>query len=112
MDVPKHHCPGCGTELAYFARYPWYFCEPCLKSATDRKGRTLVFGNAAMSGGISWYYAGDKESGEDDCGAVGCIIRGREVLITEARFGGIVAQPVNREMLSDKLRRRGTNLTG
>lgn len=110
MKGPKHHCPGCGTELPYFARYPWYFCETCLKSATDRKGRALVFFNVSMSGGLTWRYADDDASGEKDCIAVGCVIRGRPVLVTEARFGGVVAQPTSREMLSDALKKR-TNLS-
>ena len=110
MSAPTHHCPGCGTQLPYNARYPWHFCDACLRRAEDRAGRTLVFSNAGMSGGVSWHYADDKESGEDDCGAVGCLIRGREVLVTEARFGGIVAQPMNREMLDGALGKR-TNLS-
>lgn len=64
-----------------------------------------------MSGGINWRYADDEASGEKDCGAVGCIIKGRPVLVTEAHFGGTVAQPVNREMLAAALERRGTDLT-
>ena len=106
----NHCCPGCGAELKLTPRYPWHFCRECLTLATDKDGRTLVFSNAAMSGGISWRYADGKESGEQDCSAVGCRIYGRPVLVTEARFGGVVAQPASREMLRTALERRGTNL--
>lgn len=106
-----HHCPGCGAQLAYNARYPWHFCSECLNLAEDREGRTLKFGNVSASGGLHWHYADEDHASGETCSAVGCLIRGREVLVTEARFGGVVAQPVNREVLSDKLRKRGTNLT-
>ncbi|MFT5357819.1 MAG: hypothetical protein ACI9KE_005056 [Polyangiales bacterium] len=82
-----------------------------MESAADGKGRLLVFNNAALSGGICWRYADDETSGEEDCGLVGCYIARRQVLVMGAYFGGIVAQPLNREQLATALSRRGTDLT-
>lgn len=89
-----HHCPGCAVPLKHNPRYPWYFCNDCRKRAEDCEGRRLAFGNAAMSGGLSWYYADDPSLRDDEALRVLCLISGRPALVSEARFGGVVAQPV------------------
>lgn len=92
-ERPTHFCPGCGTEQRHFARYPWYFCQSCLKTATAGDGRALTFGNVSpMSGGLSWSFADEDVFYEE--GTVLCFIRGRPALVSEARFGGVVAQPI------------------
>ena len=83
----------------------------CLELAEDSRGRRIRFGNTGFSGGLDWCYADDPEAGESDCGQVGCLIHGRPVLVTEARFGGVVAQPIGRAQLLSLLRSRGVNLT-
>ena len=90
-----HFCPGCGAAQKLFPRYPWYFCQACLKLAEDGNGRRLDFGNMSFSGGLYWKYADTVEVGEEECGDVVCLIRGRPVIVTEARFGGVVAQPLH-----------------
>ena len=93
MDLPDHHCPGCGKALKSYTRYPWYFCNDCVGLCTDGDGRRLNFGNAGIGGGFLWGYA---EGGDPTaCGHVRALIKGRVVLVTEARFGGIVAQPTH-----------------
>lgn len=91
---PDHHCPGCGAPQRRFDRYPWYFCGACLAEAADGDGRRLVFGNTSISGGFAWAYADDPENRDDTAGIVICRIRERRVTVEEARFGGIVAQPM------------------
>ncbi|NKB26374.1 MAG: ADP-ribosylglycohydrolase [Rhodobacteraceae bacterium] len=91
-DLPDHFCPGCGAAQKVFPRYPWYFCKDCVKRATDGAGRALKFANTSAGGGFAFAYAA-----ADDwvcCGHVLCRIQRRPVLVGEARFGGIVAQPV------------------
>jgi hypothetical protein len=91
-EPADHFCPGCGVRQRPFLRYPWYFCPTCTESATDGAGRRLEFANAGLSGGFQWRHAGaDDWAG---CGHVIALIAGRPALIGEARFGGIVAEPI------------------
>ncbi len=93
--LADHFCPGCGAPQRPFARYPWYFCQPCLETATDGEGRRLVFGNALIGGGFTWAYADAPQDRDDTATNVICLIAGRPVTVGEARFGGVVAEPVN-----------------
>lgn len=89
-----HFCPGCGTEQKPVPRYPWYFCKGCRDSATDGTGATLRFANTSMSGGFSVRRADAPPEATIECRSVICLIKGRPVFVTEARFGGTVAQPI------------------
>jgi len=91
--VPDHCCPGCGMALPYQARYPWHFCVACRNMAADVDGRSVEFYNPGVGGGLAWHYADDPERTAEHVSRVVCYIVGRPVVITEARFGGIVAQP-------------------
>lgn len=91
-DLPNHHCPGCGAPLKPFLRYPWHFCRACAKSATDGDGRPLRFQNVSAFGGFA--YSDDGGASWHECLDVRCLISGRPAIVGEARFGGIVAQPV------------------
>lgn len=108
QDTPDHHCPGCRTSQRPFTRYPWYCCQACLGIACDAIGRTLVFGNASFSGGLNWHFDDDPDSGEGNGRQVGCLIAGRPVLVTEARFSGVVAQPSTGTTLLQSLAGKGT----
>lgn len=88
----EHFCPGCGAAQKMSGRYPWRFCGACLDRATDKDGRGVAFTNASLSGGLLWRYA-DSDDWSGEVSAVQCCINGRPVLVTEARFGGAVAQP-------------------
>lgn len=90
--TPDHFCPGCGAPRKAFPRYPWHFCNDCRRSAETRQGVRLRFQNAGASGGFEW----SDDDGATWQGARGvyCLIAGRPVYVTEARFGGIVAQPI------------------
>jgi hypothetical protein len=86
-----HFCPGCGMQQRAFPLYPWYFCNGCLRRATDGAGRRLEFSNVGLDG-TKWRYA-DAEDWYV-CQAAICLINERPVVVTEARFGGIVAEPL------------------
>ena len=97
VEEPDHHCPGCGAACRAFGRYPWYFCHDCLGRAEDGAGQRLVFANAAISGGLSWALASDRDHWDDSTIGVLCLIGRRPVRVSEARFGGVVAQPIDWE---------------
>ena len=91
-DVPGHFCPGCGTAQKAFLRYPWHFCNSCRRQACDRAGRHFVFGNTGLGGGFAFGYANDEA--RYTCMGVICLIHSRPAYVHEARFGGIVAEPL------------------
>jgi len=101
-ETPGHFCPGCGAPQRAFLRYPWHFCNSCRKSGVDGAGRGLEFSNASASGGFMFRYAGDGDDGWITCRAVIALIAGRPVHVTEARFGGIVAEPILDRPLRDE----------
>lgn len=96
--TPGHFCPGCGMPRKPFLRYPWHLCNDCRKQAVDGAGRALEFSNESASGGFMFRYAGDDEDDDDGgwipCRGVIAYVAKRPVHITEARFGGIVAEPM------------------
>ena len=93
-DQPDHFCPGCGAERQFVGRYPWHFCNDCRDLAVDGENRPLDFGNVSMSGGFVWFYRDEPDLTDPDALQALCLIRGRPVLVHEARFGGIVAEPL------------------
>lgn len=93
-DSP-HRCPGCDCELKHSDRYPEYFCQACLCLATDGDGRRLQFGNTGLLGGYYWAYDDEPDRTHENGPPVKCLILDRPVMVTEARFGGIVAQPID-----------------
>lgn len=90
-----HFCPGCGAAQRPFERYPWYFCRDCVDLAEDGQGRRLLFYNPSPLGGFAWCYADDTSMCDDRAARVVCRIRRRPVIVHEARFGGIVAEPLH-----------------
>ncbi|MEO9593715.1 ADP-ribosylglycohydrolase [Rhodopirellula bahusiensis] len=92
--LPDHHCPVCGSKQRVFLRYPWYICKECVALAEDGDGRRLNFGNVSFSGGFCFGYVDEPDTESRVCGSVFCLIHGRPVYVTEARFGGTVAQPL------------------
>ncbi len=110
--MPNHHCPVCGASLRAFLRYPWYLCQECVDKAVDGDGRALEFTEMTLSGGFAFRYAGEGEEAWRTCHGVVALVAGRPVRIDEARFGGIVAEPIPNRALADSdgvcdLRRRG-----
>jgi hypothetical protein len=92
--MPDHVCPGCGARQPHIPRFPWHFCNACVQRATDGSGRRVVFGNRSASRGFAWNYADAPASQASACNAVRCLINGRPALVTEARYGSVVAEPL------------------
>jgi hypothetical protein len=92
MTGVDHFCPVCAAPQKSFGRYPWHICNACVGKAQDGAGHPLEFGNASMSGGLVWRRQGEEDW--QDTGAIRCLIAGRPVLVREARFGGVVAEPI------------------
>ena len=101
-DISDHFCPGCGKPQKVFLRYPWYFCDDCLNTAQNKNGRRYEFGNVSLSGGLAYRYSDETEM--TTISRAICLIKDRPVLVTEARFGGVVAQPLNDTQLIKILR--------
>lgn len=99
---PPHFCPGCGAEQKPFLRYPWHFCNDCRALAVDRGGRRLRFGNTDFGGGFYAAYV-DEDHGYP-CSHARCRIGGRPVIVHEARFGGVVAEPIPDMTFGDAFR--------
>ncbi len=93
-ETPGHFCPCCAAPQKPFLRYPWHLCNACRERAVDGAGRALEFANESLSGGFMFRYAGDGDDGWIPCSAVIALIASRPVHITEARFGGVVAEPL------------------
>lgn len=93
-DVPGHFCAFCGAPQKPFLRYPWHLCKTCRDRAVDGAGRALDFGNQSASGGFMFRYAGDGDEGWVPCRAAIALVGKRPVYVTEARFGGVVAEPL------------------
>ena len=90
--APEHHCPGCGARQKHFARYPWHFCKDCRRLAETREGRALAFTQPHAGGGFAFGHA-DEAARYEALGVV-CLIHGRPAYVHEARFGGVVAEPI------------------
>ncbi|WP_146462242.1 hypothetical protein [Rubripirellula tenax] len=99
IDASDHRCPGCDCALKYSQRYPDFFCTDCLSLAEDADGRRLQFGNMGPMGGFYWSLDGaldgKSETTHENSDPVKCLISGRQAIVVEARFGGVVAQPVD-----------------
>lgn len=64
-----------------------------------------------MSGGLVWYYSDDPSQLDERALGLICAIRNRPAYIHEARFGGIVAEPIpDNPTWQDKDRNRVPNL--
>lgn len=94
-SLPDHHCPGCGKPQKVFARYPWYFCKECIAKTADGDGRAVAFYSQTANGSMAWFYRDDKSRMQANVLTVRCLILGRPVEVSQARFGGLVAQPLS-----------------
>lgn len=86
-------CPICGVGLPVFVRHPNYVCRSCALRTVSASGRPVRFNNESISGGLVATFADNGETHD----AVRCWIDGVECEAREAKFGGIVIQPVERD---------------
>ena len=90
MEQDTQFCPICSKSVESSARYPRYLCGECASKAKSKDGRLLKFFNADLSGGFIAQYAdtGTSYPGHE------CYIDEIPCFADEARFGGIVIQPL------------------
>lgn len=72
-----------------------------MELASDHAGTRLEFANVSPSGGLIWRYQGEKDW--RDAGAVACRINDRPVMVQEARFGGVLAEPLREGEFNDHI---------
>lgn len=87
---PRQQCPICASAVEPNPRYPRYLCGECASQATSSDGRPLSFYNTSLSGGYRAEYADTREPYDSHA----CWVRGVPCRADEARFGGIVIEPV------------------
>jgi hypothetical protein len=87
----KQYCPICKNETGFNPRYPKFLCSSCAEDPLDEQGRSLTFYNVSMSGGFEARYTDTGEVRDSNI----CYVAGRKCRADEARFGGIVIQPVD-----------------
>ena len=88
----RQYCPICSMPVQPSGRYPHYLCAACAKRAVDINGRALSFFNVSLSGGYNAKFTYTKETYNSHI----CYIDGLKCYADEARFGGIVIQPVDK----------------
>lgn len=93
-NTTEHHCPGCGTSLAPVDRYPWDFCNACAAQATD--GKVLEFSNVSVTGGCRGA-GGESATAALPFRYFAAFVDA--VIVSEARFGGVVVEPVHENYL-------------
>lgn len=107
-EIAKQFCPICKTEVKPFARYPKYLCKECADQAVSPDGRPLFFSNIDIHentfNGISYagyraYYADTKERYDSHI----CFVKGVKCRADDARFGGIVIQQIEIDLI-DKIK--------
>jgi hypothetical protein len=93
MEEASQYCGHSRNPVPLFSRYPHYLCRECLKLLTDKEGRGVVFYNTHIMGyGCQGYYT-DSDEKEKYEGTV-AFIGDKQYYAKEARFGGIVVQPL------------------
>ncbi|WP_318657233.1 ADP-ribosylglycohydrolase family protein [Cellulosimicrobium composti] len=92
---PAQHCPVCGTLLRENPRYPRHVCTWCALDVTDADGRAVSLSNASLLGGYTAHHADDGSPASPDVLAGRVWIGGVEHRAQEARFGGVVVQPLD-----------------
>jgi hypothetical protein len=91
--MPGHEqlCPICAKQVEVNQRYPQYLCVPCVSKALSTDGRLHRFDNLTFSGGLCGHFV---DTGTDYLSDE-CFIDGFACRAEEARFGGVVIQPID-----------------
>ncbi len=92
---PTQLCPLCETLVRENPRYPRHVCAWCAADVADERGRPVSLSNTSLTGTgfTARYVDGSPASPEVLAGRVW--IGGIEHQAAEARFGGIVVQPLD-----------------
>jgi len=91
MPNATQPCPICSSQVPASERYPRYVCRDCAARAKSKDRRALSFFNESLSGGFAAQYADTGEPYPSH----ECYVDGILCFADEARFGGIVIQPVS-----------------
>ena len=94
-DAPSGRCPVCDRAAHQTERYPRALCPACAGRATDLRRRPVDLGNEALSGGMVARHCDDGSFCEQVTGDGRVLIDDVEHRAGEARFGGIVVEPVS-----------------
>ena len=92
IEVP---CSICGATMKTLPRYPRRVCGTCAAKASDESGRALQFFNTSLGGGFIAYYADSNQT--ETYPSHHCFIDGIRCYADEARFGGIVVEPLTEQ---------------
>ena len=87
-------CPHDGSQTPQPPRYPNALCGGCSERATDLVGLELDLFNVSLSGGFAARHVDDETLCEQVTRDGRVLIDGTVYLAGEARFGGIVIQPM------------------
>ncbi|GED09378.1 ADP-ribosylglycohydrolase family protein [Cellulosimicrobium cellulans] len=92
--VRTQFCPLCGTLLRENPRYPRHVCAWCSSDVTDEAGRAVSLTNVDFGGGYQAHYL-DRSPASDAVRGGRVWIGGVEHQARDARFGGIVVEPLD-----------------
>ena len=95
----------CRAMVPSSKRYPHYVCSGCAERAVDQNGQRVSFGNVDFGGGITGSYVESNEPYPNQT----CFIDGVPCLAREAKFGGIVIQPIQEHPLLRAVRYENLN---
>lgn len=88
-------CPICKQTVSTNPRYPNHLCSHCVNNAVDSNGRSLVFYNSSMSGGFKAHFKDNNRLAQEVTKNHIVFVNGTKIWANEARFGGIVLQPIH-----------------
>ena len=91
---PGATCPVCRGAGRRSARYPAALCPACVARLVDGKGRAVTLSNTGPLGHGLQVVAGADMREEGDAAALPLFCDGVECRAREARFGGVVVQPL------------------
>ena len=78
LSMSDQHCPVCDESVKPSARYPNYICESCLAGGVEQDGANVDLVDLGVYSQVN----------------VPCVVKGIECIANEARFGGVVVQPI------------------
>ncbi|MFF2267859.1 ADP-ribosylglycohydrolase family protein [Cellulosimicrobium cellulans] len=87
-------CPLCGTLARWNPRYPRHVCAWCQADVTDETGRAVSLTNVDFGGGYQAHYL-DRSPASEAVRSGRVWIGGVEHRARDARFGGIVVEPLD-----------------
>ena len=91
IDNKVQICPICKNSVFIMDRYPNYICANCVEKygTYTQDGKKIIFSNRTLFGGFKSIVDGH------DTEIHTCYVNNIKCYADEARFGGIVIQPVN-----------------